>query len=45
LASSEELKEVDQKVQAIINEAVKFAESSPEPDPSELYRFVFAENE
>ena len=45
LASSEELKEVDKKVQAIIDEAVKFAESSPEPDPSELYRFVFAENE
>ena len=38
-------KEVDKKVQAIIDEAVKFAESSPEPDPSELYRFVFAENE
>jgi pyruvate dehydrogenase E1 component alpha subunit len=45
LASSEELKEVDQKVQAIIDEAVKFAESSPEPDPSELYRFIFGENE
>jgi pyruvate dehydrogenase E1 component alpha subunit len=45
LVSSEELKEVDKKVQAIIDEAVKFAESSPEPDPSELYRFVFAEDE
>jgi pyruvate dehydrogenase E1 component alpha subunit len=45
LASHEELKAVDRKIQQVIDEAVKFAESSPEPDPSELYRFVFAEDE
>lgn len=45
LASSEELKDIDQKVQQVIDEAVKFAESSPEPSPSELHRFVFAEDE
>ncbi|MEI2583765.1 pyruvate dehydrogenase (acetyl-transferring) E1 component subunit alpha [Scytonema sp. PRP1] len=45
LASHEELKAVDRKIQQLIDEAVKFAESSPEPDPSELYRFVFAEDE
>ncbi len=44
LAEQEELKAIDGKIQQVINEAVKFAESSPEPDPSELYRFVFAED-
>ncbi|MBE9206336.1 pyruvate dehydrogenase (acetyl-transferring) E1 component subunit alpha [Nostoc sp. LEGE 06077] len=45
LASEEELKAIDNKIQDVIDEAVKFAESSPEPDPSELYRFIFAEDE
>jgi len=45
LASEEELKAIDKKIQDVIDEAVKFAESSPEPDPSELYRFIFAEDE
>lgn len=45
LAEAEELKEIDQKIQAVVNDAVEFAENSPEPDPSELYRFVFAEDQ
>ncbi|MBD2438982.1 pyruvate dehydrogenase (acetyl-transferring) E1 component subunit alpha [Nostoc sp. FACHB-110] len=45
LATEEELKAIDKKIQDVIDEAVKFAESSPEPDPSELYRFIFAEDE
>lgn len=44
LADQEEIKAIDGKIQQVINEAVKFAESSPEADPSELYRFVFAED-
>ncbi|MFM7408867.1 MAG: pyruvate dehydrogenase (acetyl-transferring) E1 component subunit alpha [Cuspidothrix sp.] len=44
LATEAELKDVENKIQAVIDEAVKFAESSPEPDPSELYRFIFAED-
>ena len=44
LAQQEDFKAIEQKIQQIIDEAVKFAESSPEPDPSELYRFVFAED-
>ena len=44
LASQEELKIIDNKIQELIDEAVQFAESSPEPDPSELYRFIFAED-
>lgn len=45
LADEAELKAVERKIQNVIDDAVKFAESSPEPDPSELYRFVFAEDE
>lgn len=45
LATEEELKEIDRKVQETVDEAVRFGDSSPEPDPSELYRFVFAEDE
>ena len=45
LADNEELKEIEGQVQEKIEDAVKFAEESPEPDPSELYRFVFAEDE
>lgn len=45
LADQEELKAIDRKIQQVIDEAVKFAESSPEPDPSELYRFIFAEDQ
>lgn len=44
LADAADLKEIDQKIQATVNEAVEFAESSPEPDPSELYRYIFAED-
>ena len=44
LATAEELKEINNKVQATVDEAVKFAESSPEPDASELKRYIFAED-
>jgi len=44
LATQEQLVEIDKKVQGIVDDAVKFAETSPEPDPSELRRFIFAED-
>ncbi len=44
LADEEELKAIERKIQDVINDAVQFAESSPEPDPSELYRYIFAED-
>lgn len=44
LAGQEDLKAIDKKIQQLIDEAVQFAQSSPEPDPSELYRFIFAED-
>jgi pyruvate dehydrogenase E1 component alpha subunit len=44
LSSPSELKEIDKEIQAIVDDAVEFAESSPEPNPADLYRDVFAEN-
>ncbi|NCJ05469.1 pyruvate dehydrogenase (acetyl-transferring) E1 component subunit alpha [Synechococcales cyanobacterium C] len=43
LANQDELKAIDQKIQMRVEEAVKFAEESPDPDPSELYRYVFVD--
>jgi pyruvate dehydrogenase E1 component alpha subunit len=45
LANQDELKEIERKIQATVDEGVEFALQSPEPDASELYRFVFAEDE
>ncbi|MBF2056016.1 MAG: pyruvate dehydrogenase (acetyl-transferring) E1 component subunit alpha [Cyanobacterium sp. T60_A2020_053] len=42
IVSQAELDAVDKKVMADIDEAVKFAEESPEPQPSELYDYIFA---
>ncbi len=44
LVSAEELKAVDQKVEALIDEAVEFGLNSPEPNPEDLYKYVFAED-
>ena len=44
LVVSEELKAIEEKVQAIVNDSVEFAENSPEPDPAELRRYIFAED-
>ncbi len=44
LATAAELKAIENKVKAIVEDAVEFAESSPEPNPAELYRYVFAED-
>jgi pyruvate dehydrogenase E1 component alpha subunit len=44
LATQEDLKAIEQKIQERVNEAVRFAEESPEPDPSELRRYIFAED-
>ncbi|MDJ0659852.1 MAG: pyruvate dehydrogenase (acetyl-transferring) E1 component subunit alpha [Crocosphaera sp.] len=44
LVNQSELDEIKQKVQASVDDAVKFAEESPEPDPKDLYRYIFAED-
>lgn len=44
LATQDELKGIERRVQATIDTAIKFAQDSPEPDPKDLYRFVYAED-
>jgi pyruvate dehydrogenase E1 component alpha subunit len=41
--TADELKAIDADVKKIVAEAVEFARSSPEPDPSELYTDVYLE--
>jgi pyruvate dehydrogenase E1 component alpha subunit len=41
-ASEDDLKQIDQKVRAIVNEAAEFASNDPEPDPSELWTDILA---
>lgn len=43
LATTEDLRAIEQKVQAIVEDAVAFAEESPEPKPEELYDYIFAD--
>jgi pyruvate dehydrogenase E1 component alpha subunit len=40
-ASEDELKEIDKEIRQIVSEAAEFAQSDPEPDPSELWTDVY----
>ncbi|MCX5962563.1 MAG: pyruvate dehydrogenase (acetyl-transferring) E1 component subunit alpha [Cyanobacteria bacterium] len=44
VATAEELKSIDKKIQIHVEDSVEFALSSPEPDPKDLYKYVFAED-
>lgn len=43
ISSEEELNDVDNKAAEIVEEAVKFAESSPDPAPEELFTNIYVE--
>ena len=42
-ASSADLKKIEEKVEAIVEESVKFAEDSPLPEPEAMYEDIYAE--
>jgi pyruvate dehydrogenase E1 component alpha subunit len=44
LASADELKQIDREVDAEITDCVEFALAAPEPDGSELTRYIWAED-
>jgi pyruvate dehydrogenase E1 component alpha subunit len=44
LASSEDLKAIEKEIDAEVADAVEFAVAAPEPDPSELTRYIWAED-
>jgi pyruvate dehydrogenase E1 component alpha subunit len=43
LFTEAELTAIDKEIQDVIDDSVEFAENSPEPDPAELRRYIFAE--
>ncbi len=42
IAEEDAIKEIDKDVKAVVNDAAKFAQESPEPDESELWTDVYA---
>ncbi len=44
LVTQAELTALDREIQDLIDDSVEFAENSPEPDPNELRRYIFAED-
>ncbi len=42
IATDDELKAIDKKIRAVVNESAEFATESPEPDAAELYTDVLA---
>jgi pyruvate dehydrogenase E1 component alpha subunit len=45
LATQEELKAIEKRIQGVVEDAIQFALESPEPDVKDLYKYVFAEDE
>jgi pyruvate dehydrogenase E1 component alpha subunit len=43
MINDQEIQKIDDEVTAQVEEAVKFAEESPDPDPKDLYRDVYAD--
>jgi pyruvate dehydrogenase E1 component alpha subunit len=43
MLGDQEIQKIDEELTAQVEEAVKFAEESPEPDPKDLYRDVYAD--
>src|SRR6056297_3617811 len=43
VATEDELKAIDKDVKSIVQDAAEFAQSNPEPDPSELYTDILIE--
>jgi pyruvate dehydrogenase E1 component alpha subunit len=43
MINDQEIQKIDEEVTAQVEEAVKFAEESPDPDPKDLYRDVYAD--
>jgi pyruvate dehydrogenase E1 component alpha subunit len=44
LVTENELKEIEQRVEVDVKDAIEFAESSPEPSPDELFKDIYVES-
>ena len=45
IASEEELNDLDKRIESEVQEAIQFAENSPEPPPEALFEHVYADEE
>jgi len=45
MASEDEINAIDERVNIVVEDSVKFAEESPYPDPSELFRDVYVQED
>src|SRR3972149_1594446 len=43
IASDEELRKIDERVELVLRDAIEFAENSPEPSIDELFKDMYAE--
>jgi len=43
MVNDQELQKIDEEISAQVEDAVKFADESPDPDPKDLYRDVYAD--
>ena len=43
-ASEDDLKAIDKEIKEIVNASAEFAKESPEPDPSELWTDIYADD-
>ncbi|MBI4307918.1 MAG: pyruvate dehydrogenase (acetyl-transferring) E1 component subunit alpha, partial [Chloroflexi bacterium] len=43
LATDDDIQRMEQEVEKVVDEAVRFADESPEPAPEELYADILAE--
>jgi len=44
LATEKQFEEIAARVKATVEESIKFAEESPEPDANELYKDIYVED-
>ena len=44
LVQSDDLRAIEKEIDAVVEDCVDFALSAPEPDPSELTRYIWAED-
>ena len=44
-ATEKEIEKINEEIKAEVEDSVKFAEESPYPDPSELYKDVYVQDD
>jgi pyruvate dehydrogenase E1 component alpha subunit len=45
MATEEEIEKINERIHEIVEDSVRFAEESPYPDPSELFKDVYTQED